>query len=230
MELFLIRHGQSTNNALEDWTQRVEDPLLTETGLQQAARTAAHLSTGLHLAPDMRNGGKPFLDRLYCSAMIRAMQTAHPIGHALGVVPEVWIDIHEIGGIYLDHGERKIGYPGRTRHELTKRFPHYRLPPGITDRGWWNRDFELMHEGHARATVVAQALRQHADEEVRIGIVSHGDFLSALLQAFSGQQPNEGAYYIHRNGGITHVELTPQVARVHYLNRFDHLEDGLLTY
>jgi 2,3-bisphosphoglycerate-dependent phosphoglycerate mutase/probable phosphoglycerate mutase len=158
------------------------------------------------------------------------MQTAHPIGHALGVVPEVWIHIHEIGGIYLDHGERKVGYPGRTRNELAERFPHYRLPPEVTEQGWWNRDYEQMHEGHARATAVAQALRRRAAEEVRIGIVSHGDFLNALLQAFGGQQPSEGAYYVHRNGGITHIELTPQIARVHYLNRFDHLDDELLTY
>jgi broad specificity phosphatase PhoE len=46
MELFLIRHGESTNNALEDWTQRVEDPLLTERGERQAERTAAHLAAG----------------------------------------------------------------------------------------------------------------------------------------------------------------------------------------
>lgn len=230
MELFLIRHGQSTNNALEDWTRRVEDPLLTDSGMRQAERTATHLSAGMHLAPGMRNGGKPFLDQLYCSAMIRAMQTAQPIGHALGVVPEVWIDIHEIGGIFLDHDERKVGYPGRTRSELADRFPHYQLPPEVTEQGWWNRDFEQMHEGHARAGVVAQALRRRADEDARIGIVSHGDFLSALLQVLGGQQPGDGTYYVHRNAGITHLELTSQVARVHYLNRFDHLEEELLTY
>ena len=85
MELFLIRHGQSTNNALEDWTQRVEDPLLTESGLRQAEHTAAHLAAGLHLHPSNRAARRPLLDRLYCSPMIRAMQTAQTIGRSLGV-------------------------------------------------------------------------------------------------------------------------------------------------
>jgi 2,3-bisphosphoglycerate-dependent phosphoglycerate mutase len=230
MELFLIRHGQSTNNALEDSTQRVEDPLLTAYGERQSERAAAHLSAGLHLPPPLRNGGKPLIDRLYCSPMIRAMQTAQPISRALGVAPEVWTDICEIGGIYLDHGQRKVGYPGRSRRELSERFPDYALPPQLTDEGWWNRDFEELHEGHARAVDVARRLHQLTDEDTRIAIVSHGDFLSALLHALGGQQPGAGAYFIHRNTGITHVDLTPQGVRVHYLNRHDHLDDELLTY
>jgi len=230
MELFLIRHGQSTNNALQDWTQRVEDPLLTSSGERQAERTAAHLFAGLHLPPALRNTGRPLLDQLYCSPMIRAMQTAHPISSALGVAPQVWVDVHEIGGVYLDHGERKVGYPGRSRRELAQRFPDYHLPPTLTDEGWWNRDFEEAHEGHARAAAVAQVLRQRAGEDARIAIVSHGDFLSALLQALGGQQPGQGAYFTHRNTGITHIDLTPLASRVYYLNRFDHLDDELLTY
>ncbi len=230
MELFLIRHGQSTNNALGDWAQRVEDPLLTTGGERQAERTAIHLAAGLHLPPDARNAGRPLLDQLYCSPMIRAMQTAHPISRALGIAPHVWLDIHEIGGIYLDHGERKVGYPGRGRRELTQRFPDYRLPSELTEDGWWNRDFEELHEGHSRASVVAQRLHKLADEDGRIAIVSHGDFLSALLQALGGQQPGTGAYFVHRNTGITHVDMTRQGVRVHYLNRHDHLEEALLTY
>jgi len=230
MELFLIRHGQSTNNALDDWTRRVEDPLLTESGERQAERAASHLSAGLHLPPPQRVDDRPFLDRLYCSPMIRAMQTACPIGLRLGVTPEVWVDIHEFGGIYLDHGERRVGYPGRGRRELEQRFPHYRLPPEVTEAGWWNRDYEDASMGHARASAVARMLLGRADETARVGVVSHGDFLSALLQALTGQQPGAGAYFIHRNAGITHVDLTPEGTRVHYLNRFDHLEEALLTY
>jgi 2,3-bisphosphoglycerate-dependent phosphoglycerate mutase len=183
----------------------------------------------VHLPPTLRNG-KPLLDRLYCSPMIRAMQTALPIARALGIAPEVWLDIHEIGGIYLDHGERKVGYPGRTRRELSQLFPEYLLPPELSDHGWWNRDFEEMHEGHARAAVVAERLHQRAADVTRIAIVSHGDFLSALLHALGRQQPGAGAYFIHRNAGITHIDLTPQWVHVHYLNRHDHLGDELLTY
>ena len=231
MELFLIRHGQSTNNALTDWTLRVEDPPLTESGQRQADCAARHLAAGRHLLPDARETARPLLDRLYCSPMIRAMQTAQPIGALLGVTPEVWVDIHEAGGIYLDHGERKIGYPGRTRRELAELFPDYVLPHALSDQGWWNREFEEAHQAHARALVVAQALRERAAEDARVGVVSHGDFLSALLKALAEQHPGEGPYYEHRNTGITHIDLTPQGARVRYLNRIDHLDDeALITY
>jgi len=229
MELFLIRHGESTNNALQDWSQRVEDPLLTERGERQAERTAAHLAAGLHLPPTLRNG-RPPLDRLYCSPMIRAMQTSLPIARALGIAPEVWLDIHEIGGIYLDHGERKVGYPGRRRSELSQLFPEYLLPPELSDDGWWNRDFEELHEGHARAATVAARLHELTHDEGRIAIVSHGDFLSALLHALGRQQPDTGAYFVHRNTGITHIDVTPERVLVHYINRHDHLDDDLLTY
>jgi 2,3-bisphosphoglycerate-dependent phosphoglycerate mutase len=229
MELYLIRHGQSTNNALVDWTQRVEDPLLTERGERQAVLIAAHLAAGRHLPPAVQRADRPHIDRLYVSPMVRAMQTAHPISESLGLVPEVWTDIHEVGGIYLDHGERKVGYPGRTRRELAERFPRYVLPPELGEDGWWNRDFEEHHEGHARAALVAARLLERAQDDARIALVSHGDFLSALLQALGRQQPGAGAYFAHRNTGVTHVDLTPRGVVVHYLNRYDHLDDDLVT-
>ena len=40
MDLFLIRHGESTNNALADVSQRVADPELTAKGRVQAERVA----------------------------------------------------------------------------------------------------------------------------------------------------------------------------------------------
>jgi 2,3-bisphosphoglycerate-dependent phosphoglycerate mutase len=161
--------------------------------------------------------------------MVRALETAHPIAAALGIVPEVWRDIHEIGGIYLDHGERKVGYPGRTRRELAERFPDYVLPPELAEDGWWNRSFEEHPEGHARAAVVAARLHERAAADVRIALVSHADFLSALLHALGRQQPVNGAYFAHRNTGVTHVDLTQQGVVVRYLNRYDHLDDDLLT-
>ncbi len=223
MELFLIRHGQSTNNALSDWNQRVEDPLLTAEGEQQAGHLAVHVAAGRHIAEPPRDAARPVLDQLYCSAMIRAIQTADAIAKAVGVVPHVWVDIHEHGGIYRDHGERKIGYPGATRRELSQRFPQCVLAPEVTEQGWWNRDFEELHVGHGRAARVAQALRERAAEDVRIGIVTHGDFMSTLLNALGGQPLGAGIYYEHGNTGVTCVEITPDGARLRYLNRVDHL-------
>ncbi len=155
MKLFLIRHGQSTNNALTDWTH----PLLTAKGEQQAGHAAVHVAGGRHIATPPSDATRPALDQLYCSPMIRAMQTADAISRTVGVV----------------------------------------------------------------AARVAQALRERAGEDVRIGIVTHGDFMSALLNALGERPVGAGIFYEHKNTGITCVELAPLGARLRYLNRADHL-------
>ena len=70
--------------------------------------------------------------------MHRALQTAAPLARALGLKPEVWLDIHEQGGMYLDKDWNKIGFPGMTRHEILGEFPDYVLPQTITDAGWYD--------------------------------------------------------------------------------------------
>jgi len=141
MELYIVRHAQSINNALANHWDRVCDPPLTELGRRQAEILAHHLATGKSPIPweaDRRGYG---ITRLYCSPMWRALQTAQPVGQALGLAPEVWIDIHEHGGIYLDHGEAggTVGYSGKTRSEILAEFPNYTLPEAISERGWWHQ-------------------------------------------------------------------------------------------
>src|SRR5574341_719639 len=132
MQLYIIRHAQSTNNALLDEWDRDYDPALTELGQRQADILARHLADGAELEPppnpanrEARRGYR--FTHLYCSPMWRALQTAHPIGEALGLAPEVWTEIHEQGGIYLDHrdGRGPVGYPGKTRQQMQATFPHY---------------------------------------------------------------------------------------------------------
>ena len=76
--------------------------------------------------------------------MKRTLLTAQPISRALDLRPEIWLDIHEHGGIYLDHGEPmgKVGYPGITRPEVLAQFPGYPAPEALTDQGWWCDGFE----------------------------------------------------------------------------------------
>ena len=80
------------------------------------------------------------IERLFCSAMHRSLQTAKPVSAALGLDPEVWVDIHESGGIFLNHYDERgiVGYPGMTREEIAEEFPNYLLPEEITDHGWWD--------------------------------------------------------------------------------------------
>ena len=84
MQLFLIRHAQSQNNALPE-EQRVEDPGLTELGHRQAELLADWV-------PALN------LTRLITSPFRRTLLTTEPIRRATSLIPEVRVDLHEQGG------------------------------------------------------------------------------------------------------------------------------------
>ncbi|MEZ4623030.1 MAG: histidine phosphatase family protein [Caldilineaceae bacterium] len=127
MKLFLIRHAQSANNLLAEQAQmddylarRSPEPTITELGFRQAQLTADHLASFATAVPGEGRGGDSHgyaFTKLFVSPMLRTLQTALPISKALNLQPEVWIDIHEHGGIF--HGNPQKGnvvnYPGLTR-------------------------------------------------------------------------------------------------------------------
>lgn len=244
MELYIIRHGQSANNALPDDTGRVHDPALTALGQRQAEALADHLLQGINpdpvitsphtgqTQPNRRSGYG--ISHLYTSAMYRSLQTSAPIARALGLAPQVWVDIHENGGIYLDHEERgRVGYPGKTRAEILSEFAGYVLPAEITDLGWWNKDYEELTACQIRAAKVARQLRewgfgQYAGE--RVAMVTHGTFIDTLLKALLNQGDANGHYHWHYNTGVTRLDFVRQdFIVVRYINRIDHLPPDLIS-
>ncbi|HEX9114966.1 MAG TPA: histidine phosphatase family protein [Anaerolineae bacterium] len=254
MELYIIRHAQSTNNALADQTDRVTDPPLTRIGEQQAERLAEHLESGwqpitwspVPVPPNMETRGMLRgygLTDLYCSPMLRSLQTAQAISRSIDLTPEVWIDIHEQGGMFLEEGEGAdrvaVGKPGLTRSQILARFPGYVLPDGITERGWYNRDYEDWPACHVRAARVAETFFAWAatGNSRRIAIVSHGGFVDALLKAFLRAGPpaenNDGDrryFYLHFNTAMDRIDFDPEGRlRVAYLNRVVHLPPEMIT-
>jgi broad specificity phosphatase PhoE len=241
MQLYIVRHAQSTNNVLADQRERVCDPTLTELGERQADILARHLADGVELIPpsnssDGHHQGGYGISRLYCSPMWRALQTAYPIGQALGLAPEVWTDIHEQGGIFLDHGDERgpVGYPGGTRQEIQAAFPNYVLPESISERGWWNREFEDWSACCGRAIKVAEELREWATNNGRndecIAIVSHGGFIDALLKALFNQFSDRRLFYYKYNTAISRIDFRADGRLdVRYLNRVDHLPPKLIS-
>lgn len=244
MELYLIRHGQSTNNALADMNDRTRDPDLTDLGRQQAEFVAKHLTNGISPEVVKVNGVEDThaslkrgfdITKLYCSAMRRALQTAKPISEALGLTPEVWVDIHEKGGIFLDHGQEKgcMGYPGMTRSEILAEFPDYQLPDQITEDGWWNNGCEDWPGCHGRAINVVYQLRHMAGNgngDERIALVSHGGFMDALLKALCNQLPSKHIWYHHFNTAITRIDFREDGGlSLRYLNRVEHLSPEYIS-
>lgn len=246
MDLYIIRHAQSTNNALPaevELRERVCDPLLTELGYRQAERVAEHLATGHDgwseaASADPEAGGGPTvaaygITRLVCSPMRRTLLTAQPASQTLGLEPEIWLDIHEHGGIYLDHGEPagKVGYPGITRSEVRAQFPGYRAPEDLTELGWWRDGFEEWETCLLRAGVVARRLHDmNRDPGESIAMVTHGAFASALIMALVSTPPDARVHFSHHNTGISLVHFRPDGGiRLRYLNRVPHLRPDLIT-
>lgn len=246
MEIYLIRHGQSTNNALmENQHLRVYDPTLTEVGHQQAQKLADYLVE----APNLEDLVRVKIDsgdrekhyphqftHIYCSAMHRAMQTAAPIAKAFNLPLEIWVDIHEHGGIFLETEEGIIGYGGKTRSEISTEFENIIIPDGVTDAGWWDatRGQEDLASVYARAVRVSMELRARAQNEKhkddKVALVSHGMFINTLLKAFFDMVPSERHHFWHYNTAVTRVDLFEgDILTLRYTNRVTHLPPTLIT-
>ena len=242
MEVYLVRHGQSQNNALTDQTKRVMDPTLTALGERQAEAVAVHLARGSN--PELSVGSSEedthihyrsgySITHLYCSAMWRSLQTAEPIARETGLPVEVWVDIHERGGIYLDEGDGPRGYPGKTREEILDRFPDYQLPDDVTSHGWWNKPLEDSASADGRAIRVAGqllAIAAQDDGRERVALVTHAGFASALLKALLRRLPEPALYFHHYNTAISRIDVSADgEVIVRYTNRVHHLELDLLS-
>jgi broad specificity phosphatase PhoE len=244
----LIRHGQSANNVLAEsqghdyanyMAGRVPEPPLSEIGLRQAQLLADHLAAAMK---------RPFNERLawvarehpveaiYVSPMLRALQTALPISLALGVQPQVWVDIHEHGGVFTGNPDRGdvVGYPGLTRMQIAARFTGYQLVDGVQDSGWWTGGYEEMDACYGRACKVSARLYELAEQQpdATVALVTHGTFLDALLHALfaPGESYGERVHFSHLNTAISRVDFgSGRRLALRYLNRIDHLPPELVT-
>jgi 2,3-bisphosphoglycerate-dependent phosphoglycerate mutase len=225
MQLYLIRHGQSTNNALKDPSQRICDPPLSELGKQEARLLAHFLAANQRQTGSQASDGHS-LTKLYCSPFWRALQTVQPVAEMLGLVPEVWVGIHEYGGVFLDMGGvlGTVGFPGKTRSEMAAEFPGFVLPADVTDAGWWTGGFEPREAAIARTRRVADRIRCWANTDERIALISHGDLLDGLLKELLGA-PSDATVYFHlQNASISRLDFIQDgFILLRYMNRVEHL-------
>jgi 2,3-bisphosphoglycerate-dependent phosphoglycerate mutase len=239
MQLFFIRHAQSTNNALWDTTGssngRSSDPELTPLGREQARRVA-------HLFRDGNPDGGAFvpcegggfaLTHLYTSLMTRAASTGWEIAQAVGL-PLVGLDeIFEEGGLYLEEPQtgKRVGVLGHDRAYFEQNFPGIVLPETIPPAGWWNeRPYEEPQATAARAAAFLETLlEKHGQTQDRVAIVSHGAFFNYLLAAITGRTAGEGLWYAMNNAAITRFDFFGEYTLVAYLNRTDHLLGEMLS-
>ncbi len=249
MNLLIIRHGESANNRIiaklgyDDYLGgRVHEPPLTETGERQAEALAKYLieAKGPEFARRSADADTTIgyqVDRIFCSPMVRTLQTAYPSAKALGLPLEVWRDTYEHGGLFegdpfSNGGSDLRFFPGLGRNAMMERFPGVVVPEMITDAGWYDGGYEELAGCAARAAVVADDLNALAQEQpnLSIAIITHGTFINQLLHRLLGVPSEASLYFFHANTGISRVEFAENGFRIlRYLNRLEHLTPDLWT-
>ncbi|MCB8942822.1 MAG: histidine phosphatase family protein [Ardenticatenaceae bacterium] len=247
MQLYFIRHAQSENNLLWLETQsavgRKADPMLTAVGHQQAQHLAHFLaqttSSPNGHTPDSLNRHGFGLTHLYCSLMVRTIQTGMYVAQACQLPLMALSNLHEVTGIYLDDETtgQPIGLPGPNRAEFLAQFPDLILPDEVGEEGWWNRPPEPRDETMNRAqAVLASILQKHGSTEDRVALISHGGFYQRFMTAVYNLPPehlhHHSAYryrFTIHNTAITRFEFGSDFTGLAYQNRVDFLPPELVT-
>lgn len=246
MQLYIIRHAQSNNNA--KWLAtgsskyRDPDPVLTETGKQQVEYLARFLKAlekqSESLGRDPHNLTGFNLTHLYCSLMVRAVETGLGVARALGLPLVGWRDIHETGGIVSGNGETEPyqGLPGKPRSYFEEHYPELEIMDSFGEEGWWNRPFEEQPERRARAKRVVQYLEEkHSRTDDCVAIVTHGAFYNHLMQELIGLDERQ-VWFAMSNAAITRWDYREDsweegklLRIIDYTNRIDFLPKHLIT-
>jgi 2,3-bisphosphoglycerate-dependent phosphoglycerate mutase len=245
VHLYFIRHAQSENNLL--WAQtgsfegRDEDPNITPVGRQQAQALARFLREqgeqdgGLEALmmdynpQDVRGFG---LTHLYCSLMIRAIETGRVVARALNLPLVAWPGVHETGGIHLrDPGTGEhLGLPGRGRSFFEAHYPELELPDSVGEEGWWNRPFEEYEQRRGRAQRFLDELAErHGGTEDRVAVISHGGFYNHVMRCLLRMPEDYGRWFSMNNTAITRIDFDVDTTWIHYTNRCDFLPAELIT-
>ena len=197
----------------------MEDPGLTEIGEHQAQLLAERFQ---HRK----------ITHLLTSGFLRAVQTMRPLADCLKLQPEIWTDLHEVGGCYQGHQPGKLeGRPGMNRETLTSRFPEFKLPADIDERGWWkSQPFESYQQAKQRAERQSRKLlNEFHGTGATVACVIHADFKALLLESFV---PNERHSLVPAdlvNTGVTLLRCSVERVGVLEFNDAGHLREELIT-
>jgi broad specificity phosphatase PhoE len=186
--LWLVRHGQTDWN-LQGRYQGHADPPLNAVGLAEAARAAQELSR-----PEVVK-----LDAIFCSDLLRAVQTAEQIAAATGLTCFVDPRLREVNlGVWegMLSTDIKQNFPAEI--EARRRDPvGYRPPGGETLGEVAGRIFQAVDE------ITAQY------PGGQVAVVSHGLALAVLIARAQGVEPGRAYELIPPNAVPQKVIWTP---------------------
>ena len=123
LNVYILRHGQTDLNVAQKWQGSASDCLLNETGKKQAEA----------LGEKIKNIG---IRRLYCSSLLRAVQTANIVAEKITCSKPICIvkdlrecDFGDFEGLTYDEVDQKYGdivqdYLWPTRETWVRKFPN----------------------------------------------------------------------------------------------------------
>ncbi|MEN6479899.1 MAG: alpha-ribazole phosphatase [Anaerolineales bacterium] len=198
--IYLVRHGETRANA-EMRYQGQNDTPLSEAGIEQAQRLAERLRSEA-------------IERLICSDLARAWQTAEPVAQALGlaITPDERlreIDVGEWEG--LTFGEIEQRYPALAA-EWDHAGPEVRIPGG-----------ESANDVARRAEAVLAELRSAPDES-SILLVTHGGWVQTFMCVALGVELQRRYQFRVRNTAVSIVSLYGEFALLDLFNDAHHLK------
>ena len=179
MKLYLVRHAQSESN-IGIYTGKSTNIVLTKTGIEQAKRLGMFFR-------------KKHIDIIYCSKMIRAIDTLKEIKLYLKNVPIIYTkkinERHK--GIYDNKPKqfkKAVEKSGLNEFE-------FRPPKG-----------ENLSDIEKRAKNFLDFLkRKHSKDTVLV--IAHGYFLRVLINSIFGFHIREIQYFNLHNAGVSYFEI-----------------------
>eukprot|EP00397_Hematodinium_sp_SG-2012_P033857 GEMP01036235.1.p1 GENE.GEMP01036235.1~~GEMP01036235.1.p1 ORF type:complete len:313 (+),score=95.48 GEMP01036235.1:190-1128(+) len=241
VRIHLLRHGETENNkrtsdqnsGAKTTKERNCDPVLTELGKKQAESFAAYVH---------ENFADLNIKKVYCSPMMKALQTLKPIAHLLnGKVPvAINIDLFERGGVF--NGDRSLSAAERSKlplahgsnwNDLVRAVPQLRFEdianpcrysdwgPPSTD-GWWMGRRETDKQYTQRVERLADWL--WALEENTL-IVAHGKMFDTLIKCLImgrvDKEKEKAVLFLHAGCSFTVLEL--REARMAFMGTNQHV-------
>lgn len=255
MRVYLIRHGQSAGNVnyldnIGDPSRGPEhhkpDPELTEAGHRQAKLLGEHLShpegepvRGPWLPDEERVPVGFGITHVYCSLMLRSIQTAQYIAEACGLPLVAYPDLFEYGGVsgYDEDGNR-VGAPGPGKDYFAERFPDLHVPDDVDPDGWYNRPIETEDMFLERAKTIMPVFEdRHGGTDDCIALVSHGDTIDQIVNELTGAVRRPADYASHwfanwafLNTSVTRIDYVGASRAIVYTNQTHHLPSDLITW
>ncbi len=218
MQLYLIRHAESENNARPGY-QRVEDPAITAIGRLQAEFLGGWTKTLK-------------IDALITSPFLRTLQTTRAVVDATKLPVSIWHNVFERGGCYRGFGDdAREGGLGLGRAAIINHIPGALVDESILDGGWWGgRAREAEDEAKARAaTVIERLVATFGNSQRHVVAIIHADFKRCMLTQMLDGVADAKMFGPLRNTGISKVDFDGKRWQLDWLNSVSHLPARLIT-